>query len=125
MQSNGEFESVESGANKTTISFPDRKTAEKFYFSLQGKELPGVSGNLELSWVNTPLPPVPTGGATTTSSAPSPGKRRLAIEANGVEEDFGEVNGGTEDYAGASAARHDEPRREVNMDYEMPDEEAW
>ncbi|KAJ3494197.1 hypothetical protein NLG97_g4238 [Lecanicillium saksenae] len=121
--SNGEFESVESSAEKTTVLFPDRKTAEKFYFSLQGKELPGVSGNLELSWISTPLPPVPTAAAG-ASAAASPGKK-LVIEAEGVGEDFGGMEDGEDEYTGAGESRDDEPRREVNMDYEMPDEEAW
>ncbi|KAJ6789275.1 hypothetical protein PWT90_02141 [Aphanocladium album] len=120
--SNGEFESVESNAGKTMVSFPDRKTAEKFYFSLQGKELPGVSGNLELSWVNTPLPPVPTGAA---ASAAASSANKTAVEAEGVLEDFGGMEDGGNEYAGADSSRQDEPRREVNMDYEMPDEEAW
>lgn len=122
--SNGEFESVESGVEKTTVSFPDRKTAEKFYFSLQGKELPGVSGNLELSWVNTPLPPVAAGGSSSFSVGPS-ATGKAAGESEAVGGDFGNMGDGVEEYTGASAAKQDEPKREVNMDYEMPDEEAW
>lgn len=124
MQSNGEFDSVESRADKTTVSFPDRKTAEKFYFSLQGRELPGVAGNLELSWVNTPLPPVATGGAAAVPIGPSAGDK-AAAESEGVGEEFGNMGDGVEEYTGASTSRQDEPKREVNMDYEMPDEEAW
>ncbi|OAQ98226.1 hypothetical protein LLEC1_03134 [Akanthomyces lecanii] len=119
--SNGEFDSVESGADKTLVSFPDRKTAEKFYYSLHSKELPGVDGKLELSWVNTPLPPVAPNGARSGLSAGD----RAATEFEGVGEDFGNMEHGGEEYKDASATRQDEPKREVNMDYEMPDEEAW
>ncbi|CAI6098424.1 unnamed protein product [Clonostachys chloroleuca] len=72
----GEFESVEPSATTTFVSFRDRKTAEKFYNSLHGSELPGVEGKLELSWVNTPLPPV----------APPRDKDRDDVMA-GMEED--------------------------------------
>ncbi|OAA62341.1 CCCH zinc finger and RRM domain protein [Cordyceps fumosorosea ARSEF 2679] len=120
--SNGEFESVETGAEKTTVSFPDRKTAEKFYFSLQGKELPGVSGTLEVSWVNTPLPPVPASGPSSSSTGPSANDKAVAEPA---DEDFVNLGDAGEDYTATGAARQEEPRREVNMDYEMPDEEAW
>lgn len=75
-QSLGEFESVEPSATTTFVSFRDRKTAEKFYNSLHGSELPGVEGKLELSWVNTPLPPV----------APPRDKDRDDVMA-GMEED--------------------------------------
>ncbi|KAM3516309.1 hypothetical protein MY11210_000068 [Beauveria gryllotalpidicola] len=122
--SNGDFESVESGAEKTMVSFPDRKTAEKFYFSLQGKELPGVSGKLELSWVNTPLPPVGAGGASSAPAGPS-AIDKAATESEDVGEDFDNIGDEEGGYAGVSKARQDEPKREVNMDYEMPDEEAW
>ncbi|KAM3449037.1 hypothetical protein MY3296_007235 [Beauveria thailandica] len=121
---NGDFESVVSGAEKTMVSFPDRKTAEKFYFSLQGKELPGVSGKLELSWVNTPLPPVGTGGASSAPDGPS-AIDKAATESEDVGEDFGNMGGEEGGYAGVGQVRQDEPKREVNMDYEMPDEEAW
>lgn len=121
-QSNGEFESVDSGAEKTTVSFQDRKTAEKFYFSLQGKELPGISGNLELSWVNTPLSPVATG------TAPSAGLStadKAAVQGNGIGESGDSIRDGGAESKQVATMRQDEPRREVNMDYEMPDEEIW
>ncbi|PCD43686.1 hypothetical protein AU210_002776 [Fusarium oxysporum f. sp. radicis-cucumerinum] len=106
----GEFESVDTAPETTHVSFQDRKTAEKFYYSLNGKELPGIEGRLELAWVNTPLPPVKTLG---NDDAPR----------HGVEDD-------------AMADFDDQPRREksaepqreeraVNMDYEVAEEDAW
>jgi hypothetical protein len=62
----GEFDSVDTDSAVTHISFRDRKTAERAFHSLNGKELGGVEGMLELSWVSTPLPPV-----TASASAPS------------------------------------------------------
>lgn len=77
---------------------------------MNGKELPGVEGRLELAWVNTPLPPAKTLG---NDDAPR----------HGVEDD-------------AMADFDDQPRREksaepqreeraVNMDYEVAEEDAW
>lgn len=106
------------------VSFPDRKTAEKFYYSLQSKELPGIDGKLELSWVNTPLPSVAPNGASSLLPGPSPGDK-AAVEFENAGEDFGNVEHVGEEYMSASATRQEEPKREVNMDYEMPDEEAW
>ncbi|KAI9769759.1 MAG: hypothetical protein M1840_003752 [Geoglossum simile] len=54
----GEFENIEhnpSRSDSQVITFKDRFTAEKFIYS--GSDIPGV-GKVDLSWINTPLPPV-------------------------------------------------------------------
>ena len=53
----GEFESIETSPSHDAqvITFKDRFTAEKLMYG--PKDIPGV-GKVELSWVNTPLPPV-------------------------------------------------------------------
>ncbi|KZF23450.1 hypothetical protein L228DRAFT_260275 [Xylona heveae TC161] len=54
----GEFEHIEHSPekpNSQVITFKDRATAEKFLYT--SSDIPGV-GKVELSWVNTPLPPV-------------------------------------------------------------------
>lgn len=54
----GEFEAIESSAEKPDtqiITFKDRYTAERFMYGT--KNIPSV-GTVELAWVNTPLPPV-------------------------------------------------------------------
>lgn len=91
---------------------------------MQGKELPGVSGNLDLSWISTPLPPVPVASANASAGAPPTGGKAEA-ETEGVGEDFAAARDDYAEDAGAVTSKQEEPRREVNMDYEMPDEEAW
>ncbi|UKZ73616.1 hypothetical protein TrVFT333_001264 [Trichoderma virens FT-333] len=105
----GEFESVETAASVTYVSFQDRKTAERFYYSLNGKELPGVSGTLELSWINTPLPPV---GSS---------------KKNEDAEDGDAMAGLNDDEGNADAGSPEEHMRErqVDMDYDVGDEEGW
>ncbi|KAK3182343.1 hypothetical protein K4F52_006345 [Lecanicillium sp. MT-2017a] len=115
----GEFESIEPGTQSTYVSFQDRKTAEKFYFGLQGKGLPGVDANLELSWVQ---------GA---SAAPTPAVKNAPADQTGdvaAEAAGSTTMAGTEDsgaVGGSAPVAKEEDRRVVDMDYEMPDEEAW
>ncbi|KAJ4270398.1 hypothetical protein NW762_002079 [Fusarium torreyae] len=109
----GEFESVDTGPETTHVSFQDRKTAEKFYYSLHGKELPGVDGRLELTWVNTPLPPVKT--ANNDDAAHAVGEDKEDDAMAGFDDQ-------------PKRERSVEPQREeraVNMDYEVAEEDAW
>ncbi|KAL6881415.1 hypothetical protein J3F83DRAFT_55208 [Trichoderma novae-zelandiae] len=105
----GEFESVETTPSVTYVSFQDRKTAEKFYYSLHGKELPGVSGTLDLSWVSTPLPPV---GSSKRNEDAEDGDAMA-----GMNDDDGAVD------AGSPGEQMRE--RQVDMDYDVGDEEGW
>ncbi|KEY70967.1 hypothetical protein S7711_00804 [Stachybotrys chartarum IBT 7711] len=112
----GEFESVETSHSVTHVSFQDRKTAEKFYFSLHGKELQGVEGKLDLAWVKTPLPPVPV--ADKDSAMHEDGKDAAAPHV--VSEDVGA--------AADDDARDHRPSssyRQVDMDYEVADQDEW
>lgn len=114
----GEFESVDTGPTVTHVSFQDRKTAERFYYSLQGKELPGIEGRLELSWVNTPLPPVNTTKTT--------GNGETGATHTHTEEKEHDAMAGFDDHPRRerSAELQDE-ERPVNMDYEVADEDGW
>lgn len=110
-QNLGEFESVETTPSVTHVSFQDRKTAERFYYSLHNKELPGVEGKLDLAWVNSPLPPVapkkPQEDSTMTSS-------EGAMAGMDYEQE-------------GSKDEPERPRsqRQVDMDYEVADDDAW
>jgi RNA-binding protein 26 len=55
----GEFNDLKVGPGKTEVGFTDRKTAEKFWYAVQGNggEVQGV-GKVEMGWVREPLPPV-------------------------------------------------------------------
>lgn len=103
-QNLGEFESVDTASSATHVSFQDRKSAEKLYYSLHGKELPGVEGKLELAWVNTPLPPV----------------KLAKKEVDDDMHDEGEIEENRDD---AQFSKREE--RQVNMDYEVADDEGW
>lgn len=92
----GEFESVDTTPSLTHVSFRDRKTAERFYYTLHGKEIPGVEGKVELAWVSA-LPAKKDEGGTQQGDAMA-----------GMDEEEGEV-------------REDVDERAVNMDYEVGD----
>lgn len=119
LQNTGEFESIEPGTQSTYVSFQDRKTAEKFYFGLQGKGLPGVDANLELSWVQgASAAPAPV-----VKNAPADQTGDVAAEAAGSTTMAGTEDSGA--VGGSAPAAKEEDKRVVDMDYEMPDEEAW
>lgn len=105
----GEFESVDTNPSVTHVSFRDRKTAERFYYSLHGNELPGVEGKLELSWVNSPLPPVNLKkSAHEESGTVTPGDAMAGMDDAREE---GEVR----------EKERDANATPVNMDYEVGD----
>ncbi|GAO18745.1 hypothetical protein UVI_02040670 [Ustilaginoidea virens] len=104
----GEFESVHTTPTVTHVSFRDRKTAEKFYSSLHGNELPGVEGRLELSWLSG----VGAGASASVSvSVSGTGDATAGIDDDGPEEPREEQ------------VREEE--RPVNMDYEVGDDYGW
>lgn len=104
----GEFQSVETSPSVTHVSFQDRRTAERFYHSLHGKELPGVDGKLDVSWVNAPMPRVPTAKPTDDSAAA-----------------FSDDEMAGADDAPEASKEELTPRRQVDMDYEVGDDGAW
>ncbi|KOS17991.1 putative RNA-binding protein [Escovopsis weberi] len=125
----GEFESVETSPSVTHVSFQDRKTAEKFFHSLNGKELPGVPGRLELSWAEG-------GGAPSSSSSSAAAAAAGPAKTAGMPEDTGDAMAGMDDLQDAGAQEEEEeqqqqqqqPRaseRQVDMDYEVAEDEGW
>lgn len=116
----GEFESVDTGPSVTHVSFQDRKTAERFYYSVQGKELPGIEGRLELSWVTTPLPPV---GTTKPAGNGEAGAAHASAEDK--EQEHGVMADFDDDPRRERSAELQDEKRPVNMDYEVADEDGW
>jgi hypothetical protein len=116
----GEFESVDTEPAVTHIVFKDRKTAERAFFSLHGKELGGVEGTLDLAWVNTPLPPATTmksesaTPAVAAATGPGAGGSNTAVKDD-MEE--GEIEGSEE---GEMRQDDGQEEREMDMDYD-----AW
>ncbi|PHH83515.1 hypothetical protein CDD82_66 [Ophiocordyceps australis] len=97
----GDFESVETGPVVTHVTFPDRKTAEKFYYSLHGKQLPGVEAKLDISWANA-----------------APLSKRSSDEG-----DDADLSRDDDDVGRAQGL--EQPQRHVDMDYEAGDDEGW
>ncbi|KAH6996501.1 hypothetical protein BKA56DRAFT_471470 [Ilyonectria sp. MPI-CAGE-AT-0026] len=111
----GEFESVDPSPSVTHVSFQDRKTAEKFYYSLHGKELPGVDGRLDLAWVSTPLPPVRMNSVDDNNASAA----ATAEDKDDAMTGFNEPSHEEEE----PIRRREE--RAVDMDYEVADEDGW
>ncbi|KAI5463144.1 hypothetical protein BGZ63DRAFT_352741 [Mariannaea sp. PMI_226] len=114
----GEFESVDSSSSVTNVSFQDRKTAERFYYSLHGKELPGIEGRLELAWVSTPTPPISKPNVTL-------GNGISTTEAGGDDKDDAMAGLRDDDEEEEGEVVPDREERAVNMDYEVADEDGW
>ncbi|KAG0649451.1 putative RNA-binding [Hyphodiscus hymeniophilus] len=53
----GEFTDIKTTRERTAITFKDRFTAEKFMYGIPGGEIPSI-GKVDISWIQTPLPPV-------------------------------------------------------------------
>ncbi|KAG6091710.1 hypothetical protein E4U30_006380 [Claviceps sp. LM220 group G6] len=116
----GEFESVDTSASVTHVSFRDRKTAENFYFSLHGKEFPGLQGTLELSWVNNAAS---AGGAASANAGSLKKKTTMtATDEGGAAEGGAAGHDAMAGVEGGENADEREERRAVDMDYEA---EGW
>lgn len=108
----------------THVSFQDRKTADKFYLLLQGKELPGVDGVLDMSWVNTPLPPVGDAGPKTTPTPTSNSYHEDSAQAASAV--VGDAMAGFDEAEEAGSRIDEAPEEgEVDMDYDVAGEEGW
>lgn len=111
----GDYLSIETSADATAVTFADRKIAEKFYYSIQNSQLPGVDGKVELAWVSGPA--APARAPPTTSD-----KAEHGVDIMDNSEDASR---------GVDVEQHEENQtrdegRVVDMDYEMPeDEQQW
>lgn len=109
----GEFEDITPsptapGLNDgLTVTFKDRFTAEKFMYG--PKDLPSI-GKVEMTWVNTPLPPVQLGASQTA--------RR------GSQDDDTEMAGSNAEGFGAGGGNT--ASKEAEMDYDVAeDDDRW
>ncbi|OIW32218.1 hypothetical protein CONLIGDRAFT_660283 [Coniochaeta ligniaria NRRL 30616] len=116
----GEFTDIHETSAATTIAFKDRKTAEKFFYGLPNKQIPGIDGQVELSWVTDQA------GSSTTGSSPaanggSAGEGK-SVTAAGEEQ---------KNQAGANArddkdvAMQEQPDEHVEMDYDVVGDDQW
>ncbi|KAK1727466.1 hypothetical protein CaCOL14_008742 [Colletotrichum acutatum] len=110
----GEFTDINTTPSKTEVTFKDRKTAEKFFYGLPKQEIPGIDGQLELSWVATPLAPVKTVENGASSKAQGASDHDMAM--------------GNAAPNGSSAARdlaEQQPEQQRDMDYDVADDDDW
>ncbi|KAG6004421.1 hypothetical protein E4U21_001089 [Claviceps maximensis] len=108
----GEFESVHTSPTVTHVSFRDRKTAEKFYLTLHGKEFPGLDGKLDLSWVHA-ASPAHDADADVAINVGS----RTGVATELENGPAGDVMAGMDDERDDGDAEREESGA-VNMDYE-------
>ncbi|TVY42912.1 putative RNA-binding protein [Lachnellula occidentalis] len=98
---------------KTSITFKDRFTAEKFMYGLPGGELPSV-GKVDMAWVQTPLAPINLSTSTSTSTP-------VKTEDSAMAMDEGDAMVPT------YAPEHADLKREhvENLDYDVADDNDW
>lgn len=116
-QKMGEFDSVDTSTTEAQVSFRDRKTAEHAFHSLNGKELNGVEGTLEVSWLaNIPVNGTGAARAAAVRAQQSNGDDEMQQEPSDHEgSEEGEIEEDEPD-----SGRTAEVQREIDMDYD-----AW
>ncbi|KAJ8070776.1 hypothetical protein OCU04_001140 [Sclerotinia nivalis] len=114
----GEYTELNNTPNGCHITFKDRHTAEKFMFGLQNGEIPSV-GKVDLSWIQTPLPPVtlpntqnPSGGSRTESDV----KMEGGMEGDAMAQDSHLMN-----MSGTGGERD----MQENIDYDVAGDDDW
>jgi RNA-binding protein 26 len=112
MQGIGEYTDIKVTPTKTSILFKDRFIAEKFMYGTPGGEIPSV-GKVELSWIQTPLPPV----NLAAKSAP----------ANNDKSDDTTMMDEGDAMAMTSSPGHGahETDQQENLDYDVADDNDW
>ncbi|GKT62099.1 RNA recognition domain-containing protein [Colletotrichum tofieldiae] len=107
----GEFTDIHTTPSETEVTFKDRKTAEKFFYGLPKQEIPGIDGQLELSWVSRPLPPAKTNESVVSKRQGAP------------DHDMAMGNAAPN---GSSAITIDQqPEQQPEMDYDVADDDEW
>ena len=92
-------------------------------FSPSGGEIPGV-GKVELSWIQTPLPPV-TVASTATATTPITPTATGGDISMGMDEGDAMAQDETHHEAPSSARNQHQQREERNLDYDVADDNDW
>lgn len=103
---------MEPSSSTTYVSFSDRKTAERFHQLLNGKELPGIEGVLDIQWA--------TGPSTSTKPLPKPAVSSGTDTKKDKEHHEQEADEGGND--GISRPPRQE-QEQTEMDYERPEDD--
>lgn len=112
----GEYTDLDITPSKTSITFKDRFTAEKFMYGLPGGELPSV-GKVDMAWVQTPLPPI-NPSASTSASTPTP--TPFKAEDSAMDDGDGMVPTYAPEHTTHLKREHVE-----NLDYDVADDNEW
>jgi RNA-binding protein 26 len=115
----GEFTDIQATPAMTSITFADRKTAEKFFYGLSNKEIPGIEGKVELAWVSTPLPPVKV--SKTEAGGGEPIAKRQPEQPEQLE---GPEQHAEEDRRPVMAS-NEQNAEQADMDYDVADDNDW
>ena len=107
----GDYEDIEptdssNPSQSQTITFKDRFTAEKFMYG--SKDIPGV-GQVDFSWVNTPLPPV---------TIPS-------TKANGAENEDTDMGGANATGDNSIGKEFGGQPLQAEVDYDVAEDDDW
>lgn len=119
--------------NVTHVNFSDRKSAETFYFSVKNKKIPGIDGDLELSWVANTAGPLPNSTIKNID---------LGTSTNGNEIAGGGGHGGGDDFldsemgdagktgvdqpgGGVGSGQQDIKETARDLDYDVAGDNEW
>lgn len=123
-QAIGEFTDIHETPSATTIAFKDRKTAEKFFYGLPNKQIPGIEAQVELSWVAEPASaPSTTAGSSPAANAAGTGEQKTAPGAGAAQKD--QPSGVRDDKDVAMQEQQPEEQDHAVMDYDVAGEEQW
>lgn len=116
----GEYADIETSLKSTSITFKDRFTAEKFMYGISNSEIPGV-GKVELSWIQTPLPPVVFPSAA-AAAKPDTGNNDYE---NGDTDMGGSGEGDPVAHDVPRGSAQSQRREQQELDYDIGDDNEW
>lgn len=119
LQGLGDFTDVQTSPTSALITFKDRKAAEGFFYGVTNKEIPGVEGQVELSWVNNTAGSLPQPSGSTNTGNHENGNNNLKSDDVTMT--------GSNGAADPSAMEHGNNQQQENaeMDYDVADQNDW
>lgn len=121
----------------THVNFSDRKSAEAFYYSVKEKKLPGIDGEVELSWVANTAGPLPNSTinkvdlGTSTNQGGGGDGGVAGQDDNGLDTDMADdatANKGTDQNRGEAQRQHEvKEAKEAagDLDYDVAGDNEW
>lgn len=114
----GEYTELTNTPTGCHITFKDRHTAEKFMFGLQNGEIASV-GKVDLSWVQTPLPPVTLPNPQSSSGG---GRAESDVKVEGGMEGDAMAHDSNSMSMGGAGGERD---IQENIDYDVAGDDDW